>query len=449
MRRRLLWSTLAAVGLAVVLLGLPLMVAVRNLLADEAIAGTRLQAEQTAAIIESEASSPLRASLVMNAVAEGIQARVTLLDSAGRVIYDTGGTRPGALLDIDPEIIGAASVAVRSDADTVAVAVSAELQGSPVIVRVARPASALRSRIQRAWLAIGALALIALGAAAVLALWQGRRFAAPLEDLAGSARRLGEGDFSARAPRSGLPEADQVAGALDATAARLAAMLDRSRSFSADASHQLRTPLTALRLDLEALDGTAGDEEVRAALVRAAVAEADRLEATIEELLTLAESPRGNETVDLAVTAAERLAAWRSLARAEGRDVELHVEEAPPVSARPAAIGQALQVLLDNALEHGAGTITVTVRRLDVEGPRGSAWIRLCVADEGEGFDPAVLDAMPAPAGRETSSGRGLPLARSLVEAEGGRVVVEGAAPGGVVCLLLPVAQESAQPGAS
>ena len=443
MRRRLLWSTLAAVGLAVVLLGLPLMFAVRNLLVSEAVAGTRLQAEQTAVFFESQAGSPLFSAQLIDDVAASIGARVTLLDGEGRVIYDSGGAQAGALLGIDRDVVSVGSYASRVTSDTVAVAVRADLEGSPVIVRVARNAAALSERIRQAWLAIGALGITALSAAALLALWQGRRFAAPLEDLAGSARRLGEGDFSARAPRSGLPEADQVAGALDATAARLAGMLERSRSFSADASHQLRTPLTALRLDLEAVEAVADEPAVRAELLAAAMAETDRLETTIDELLTLAEAPRGDEFVDLATTAEQRLDAWRSLARAQGRDVALDIQDVPPVRARPAAIGQALQVLLDNALEHGAGTVTVAVRRLAVEGPRGRPWVRLCVGDEGAGFDPAVMSAGHS---RPGGGGRGLPLARSLVEAEGGRLVVERGAQGVLVCLLLPLGVDKGRP---
>ena len=438
MRRRLLWSTLAAAGLAVLLLGFPLMFVVRNLLIGEAVARARLQAEQTAAFFESRAGSPLFSVGVIDDIAASIDARVTLLDGDGRIIHDTAGARPGALFDIDPDVVGPRSFVSRVDSRTVAVAVRTELNGAPVIVRVARSAAELSDLVWRAWLAIATLALIALTAAAMLALLQGRRLAAPLESLASSARRLGDGDFSARAPRSGLPEADEVAGALDVTAARLAGMLERSRSFSADASHQLRTPLTALRLDLEAIEAVMDQPEPRAELLRAAIAETERLETTIDELLTLAQAPRGDELVDLAVTVTERLDAWRSLARAQGRGVTLEIEDVPPVKARPAAIGQALQVLLDNALEHGAGTVTVRVASLTMEGR--NPWVRLCVADEGDGFDPVVVEAGRS---RGDGTGRGLPLARSLVEAEGGRLVVERGSPGTLVCLLVPVGAES------
>src|SRR5690606_23001431 len=124
-----------------------------------------------------------------------------------------------------------------------------------------------------------------------------------------------------------------------------------------------------------------------------------------------------------ATLAEERLDAWTALARAEGRQVRLEADPVPLVRARSAAVGQCLQVLLDNALEHGEGTITVRVSSMSppTGGERG--WVRLCVSDEGPGF---ADDSEP---------GRGLRLARSLIQAEGGRIKIERPA---TVCLLLP-----------
>jgi signal transduction histidine kinase len=167
-------------------------------------------------------------------------------------------------------------------------------------------------------------------------------------------------------------------------------------------------------------------------LVDAAMAETDRLEATIDELMDLAEAPRTSEQVDLAHLAATRLDAWQSLARAEGRRVVFAGGPVAPVQARAAAIGQSLQVLLDNALRHGDGTITVSV-----DGVPGG--VRLCVADEGPGF-PA-RQGLPQP---EQQRGRGLALARSLVEAEGGRLQIGQPRHGAIVCLMLPAASTGA-----
>ena len=265
------------------------------------------------------------------------------------------------------------------------------------------------------------MAVTALGLAGLVGLMLARRLAEPLESLAVAAAQLGEGDFSARAPRSGIPESDQVATALDITADRLGTLVERSRSFGADASHQLRTPLTALRLDLEALELAGADT----ALLEAAFTEADRLEATIEELLTLADVPMGDEHLDLAEMVDDRIDLWRSVAQAQERDVRVESADVPAVRARAAAIGQCLQVLLDNALVHGQGTITIRIATAVRPPMAGRDWVRLCVSDEGQGFD------------EDDAPGRGLRLAKSLIQAEGGRIRVERDA---TVCLLLPAA---------
>jgi signal transduction histidine kinase len=428
MRRRLLASTLAAVGVAVFLLGLPLSVAVKSLLQADALDRLQRDAETTLSILAREGGTPLAAAPVLEFISTQTGTEYTILDAAGRVLADTGGLPVGQTLETADvgHAVRNGSPGRMARGNTISVTVPATLGGLPLLLRASEPAQEFVAQVRRAWIAIGSLGLTALGAGALLAMYQGQQIASPLEDLADAARRLGEGDFSVQAPRSGLPEADDVAAALDTTAMRLGAMLERSRSFSADASHQLRTPLTALRLDIEALEATGADAE----LVAAAMAETDRLEATIDELLTLTEPREDATLVDLGQLAADRLEAWQALARAQGRDVVLDAGPVAGVRARAAALGQTLQVLLDNALEHGDGTITITVRH--VPGPG----VRLCVADEGPGFPPGDL---PQSADREGSRrGRGLPLARSLIEAEGGRLMVERPPRGALVCLLMP-----------
>ena len=428
MRRRLLVSTLAAAGLALILLGLPLSVAVRTVLTRGAFDVLQSEAEQVQVVLDRNARTTATAAAILQDLTERSGHRFTLLDRSGIVVADTGTQpAPPGSRAMSPDLEAALSssgVGYHRAEQTLAVSLPVAVGDARLILRVAAPATALDRQIRQAWLAIGGLAVTALGGAALVGVSQSRRIAAPLEALAESAQALGDGDFSARAPRSGIPETDDVAAALDRTADRLGSMVARSRSFGADASHQLRTPLTALRLDIEALAAAGADAE----LVEAAIAETDRLEATIDELLVLAEAPRTSELVDLAHLAATRLDAWQSLARAEGRRVVFAGGPVTPVQARAAALGQCLQVLLDNALLHGGGTITVSVD--DVAGG-----VRLCVADEGSGFPPRTGPPQPGSRG-----GRGLALARSLVEAEGGRLQIGQPAHGALVCLLLPAA---------
>jgi len=433
----------------VILLGAPLAVAFEMLVTRRALDALQQQANGIQAVLNQQ-DNPSARSAVLLRMADNTDVRLILLDAdAGNeaLLTDTRQGDPLPGFDDDVETANRTGDIGRAYQDgTLAVSIPVRAGGVRQILRALQDDRALRGEIHSAWRSIATLGILALGVATLAALWQGRRLARPLEALAASARRLGDGDFSARAPRSGLPEPDDVASALDTTATRLAAMLERSRSFSADASHQLRTPLTALRLDLEALAAAGADP----ALVAAAVAEADRLEETITELLTLAETPGGGEQLDLAALVADRVDAWRALARAGGRDVELSIPAVPPVRARAAALGQSLQVLLDNALDHGTGMITVSVRQV-------AGGVRLCVADEGPGIPPEreadLFDRVPVPAavmgaepGTFPHAGRGLPLARSLVEAEGGRILLERARPGAVLCLLLPLAPGGGAP---
>lgn len=422
MRQRLLLATVGTVAVGVLLLGLPLAVAIEGVLTDQALDSLQRQAEQVQVLINADRMTPRQVGEQLNNLAEESDVRFFLLERRGplRIVIDTreGPTVPDGLRqDMDRAADGEVG---RAHASGV-LAVSVPLRTGDVdqILRAVVSDTELQNELNGAWLAIAGLCVTALGLAGLVGIMLARRLAEPLESLATAASQLGEGDFTTRAPRSGIPESDQVATALDMTADRLGTMVERNKSFGADASHQLRTPLTALRLDLEALEASGADDS----LLNAAFAEADRLEATIDELLALADAPIGDEHLQLTTLVESRLASWRALAQAENRDVVVRADPVPLVRARAAAIGQCLQVLLDNALEHGEGTITISVSSIPPTAAVNRGWVRLCVSDEGPGFDE---DAEP---------GRGLRLAKSLIQADGGRIRIERDA---TVCLLLP-----------
>jgi signal transduction histidine kinase len=302
------------------------------------------------------------------------------------------------------------------------------------IVRGSTLQTEASTRTAVTWLAMVALAALTIGATWLLARRMAAGLARPLEELAGTAHRLGDGDFTVTTGHSGIPEIDEVGATLTATAHRISDMLARERAFSAHASHQLRTPLAGLRLQLEtALDSPAATRESIANSVAGAISTTDRLEQTIDDLLSLArDNSKAIQLADLADLLDEIDTTWHALLAAHGRALRIsHPPGADPY-ASPAAIRQILNVLIDNAVTHGRGTVALATR--DAGGV-----LAIDVHDEGPGIDPerdvfAAAGEQPSHRGR----GIGLPLARSLAEAEGGRLVLSRPCPP-TFTLLLPI----------
>jgi signal transduction histidine kinase len=311
--------------------------------------------------------------------------------------------------DLNGELIVA--VPVTHDADVIGA------------VRAASPVMAVYRQVALVWLGMLGLGGLAIGMVWLVARRQARRLARPLEELSEAARRLGQGDFSVRTTPAAIPEIDSVGSALNSTAGRLDDMLARERSFSADASHQLRTPLTGLRLRLEAAL-THPDQDLRHAITDG-IAAADRLEQTIEELLALARDTRSSNTtpLDLPVLLDEIEAGWHDRLAAQDRALHVAVDPLAPVSlASTAAVRQVLTVLLDNAATHGSGTVSVAVRN-------AADALAIDVSDEGTGITAAEPELFTRRSRLADGHGIGLALARSLAEAEGGRLRLTRPAP--------------------
>ncbi len=311
--------------------------------------------------------------------------------------------------DIDGDLVVA--VPVTHDSDVIGA------------VRAASPLRAVYRMVGLVWLAMFGLGGLAIGTVWLVARRQARRLAGPLEELSDAARRLGQGDFSVRTTPAAIPEIDSVGSALNSTAGRLDDMLARERSFSADASHQLRTPLTGLRLRLEAALAHPG-QDLRQAITDG-ISAADRLEQTIEELLALARDTRSSSTTPLDLTGLldEIAAGWHDRLAAQDRTLQVAVDPHAPVSlASTAAVRQVLTVLLDNAATHGSGTVSVAVRN-------AADALAIDVSDEGSGITAAEPDLFTRRSQLADGHGIGLALARSLAEAEGGRLRLTRPAP--------------------
>ncbi|HEX5349876.1 MAG TPA: HAMP domain-containing sensor histidine kinase [Pseudonocardiaceae bacterium] len=290
-------------------------------------------------------------------------------------------------------------------------------------VRAASSVMAVYRQVALVWLGMLGLGGLAIGMVWLVARRQARRLARPLEELSEAARRLGQGDFSVRTTPAAIPEIDSVGSALNSTAGRLDAMLARERSFSADASHQLRTPLTGLRLRLEAALEHPG-QDLRHAITDG-IAAADRLEQTIEELLALARDTRSSNAtpLDLPVLLDEIEAGWHDRLAAQDRALHVAVDPLAPVSlASTAAVRQVLTVLLDNAATHGSGTVSVAVRN-------AADALAIDVSDEGTGITAPEPELFTRRSRLADGHGIGLALARSLAEAEGGRLRLTRPAP--------------------
>ncbi|MEM9041583.1 MAG: HAMP domain-containing sensor histidine kinase [Actinomycetota bacterium] len=259
---------------------------------------------------------------------------------------------------------------------------------------------------------IAVISCFALVAAALLAAVQARTLARPLERLARLAGRVGDGDFSTPTPSTGIDEVDDIARALRLSANRVDRMLESERSFTADATHQLRTGLTGLAIRLELLerhpDRAVADE------ARSILEQTHELNTTLDELLAVARTGSTGErsTLDLLEIVDAHVDDWRTRFEARRRQLVVTTDPTVPVVATPGLLGQIINVLLDNALRHGGGTVSI-----DVQGAT------ITVADEGPGIpDSAVRRLFERPTDPHAPHGRGLALARRLAESDGGRL---------------------------
>ncbi len=428
LRRRIAAGILAVTSLTVLLFALPLAVAIHRLYQGEQLARLQRDATRVVALVP---DNPISSA-----------SRVQLPDSAGTDvligIYTPGGTRAGGGGPADSAIAassqdGRVHQGTEHGQLTVAVPVPSDRR-VVAVVRAAVPVSVVRGRSERGWVAMSALGLLVLAVAALLARRQAGRISAPLERLTVAARALGDGDFIIAPERSGIHEADAASAALRDTAARLGELLDRERAFSADASHQLRTPLTGLLLGLESALAE-HDADLRAAASNA-IDRGRQLQETIDHLLSLRRDTRTRfGSVDVAAELSAASDRWQRMFSTQQRRIAVTVPAVlPPARTSPAALRQILDVLVDNALQHGAGAVTLAAADL------GDA-VALEVIDDGEGLhgdaEAAFTRRSPAAGGH----GIGLALARSLAEAEGGRLLIRHPGPKPVFALILPAAE--------
>ncbi len=262
---------------------------------------------------------------------------------------------------------------------------------------------------------------VAVGVAIPVARLVAWRAARPVEELAEAAGRLGTGDPRPVGRRYGVTEIDQVADGLDSAARRVTHLLTADRELAIDVSHQLRTPLTALSMRLEEMIASADDPEVVREEGTAALAQAERLADVVSQLLSPARRVGAASVTlhDVDKVVAQQMTEWEPAFRRAGRKMVLTGDAGLAAYFTPGGLAQVIATLLDNALMHGGGT--VTIRR-----SQSARSVVIEVADEGGGVPADLVSRIfeRSVSGRPEGTGLGLALARTMAAADGGRIVL-------------------------
>ncbi len=413
MRRRIIGVIIGVTFLAVGVLTVPLAIITSVRSRDDAIRELERVAERVATDVTA-ASMNEGDQIELPQVEDSVTVGVYLLDGtlvAGRGPEPPGGHVTDTGLLTRNDTIGSDLVVARP--------VVAD-ETARAVIRVAEPLSETEGRIRRE---IGLLLLFDVAAVAVAAgagWFLAARLVEPLEEIRDDAVRLGSGDFAITERTSGVAELDATSEALAETAQRLDSTLRREREFTANTSHQLRTPLTALRLSIE---GELLSPRPDASLaLRESLQEIDRLDSTIATLLEVARRRTGHRTpLDPQEWIQDLHQRWIGPLTDAGRAVRFTASDSVPVQVSREVLDEIGNVLIDNALHHGRGTVTAVVAG-------GSGSLTLTVSDQGDlGRDPSELFVRHDPAASGT--GVGLALARSLAEGEGGRLVITSTSP--------------------
>lgn len=263
---------------------------------------------------------------------------------------------------------------------------------------------------------------LALGVAAWVADRRASRVAHFLTTLSERAERLAPGDPRPVPLNSGIDEVDRLDAALARGAQQGAKRLASERDFAADASHQLRTPLTALLMRLEEI-ATTDDLGVVGEEATIAIGQVERLSRVVDDLMSRTRSGvETNPTVSLDSVLASLQREWQPAFAGARRSIHVSGERGLQVRATPVALAQILTTLLENSLAHGSGTVEVAARR---SGPS----VVIEVSDRGPGVPAAIAPRVFERSVSSSGSGLGLTLARDLAEAAGGRLELARAAP--------------------
>ena len=429
MTRRLVLAMTIVAGLVAIALAIPLAISASSDVRDDLIARLEVQTLGAASLLSSQPPASWPGSVVEAAAASG--ARVVVVDANRRLVADSDATDVDRSFD-RPEINQALAGELFSDVRTsttlgtdLRFVAAPIVQGEQVVaaVRFTLPEDEVRQEMQRTvlWLAVFVIAVMI--AAGLIAWLIARSIARPLESLATVANDLSD-DPSLRANESDGPvEVRAVARAMNRTADRLIGLLRRQQRVAADASHHLRTPLTGVRLRLEAIEDTTDQDAVRAQAA-AATAEVDRLTRRIEQVLQLARTDAGaapTEIVDASALVRDRVEAAAPLALDRDLIVDADIAAGAMVRSTPGTVARVVDELLGNAMAYATHRVRVTVSASAGE-------VILRVEDDGLGVPGAELESIFERFQRgsgsiDGGSGLGLALVRESARASGGDAI--------------------------
>lgn len=397
MRQRVLQATIITVLLAVLLLGIPLgyswLGLTRQNLASQA--NTILDEVRVDTEVRLKDGGELDDELLQRRVDEQADLHISII-----VVYDGQTYSAG-----EPPREGGLNRRTNG------------AMGQAITVHV--PESDVRAHTASAWVLIIVAGLSALSIGVSVALWQAQRISMPLARLSRRAEAMGAGRSRGPWQPSGIAEIDEVAEQLASSGAQLNERLEAESRLASDASHQLRTPLTALSMRLDEILATSSEEWVRDE-ARISLEQIDRLTEVVHDLIN---APRSSQrrtpgVVELRTILTQQSEEWSPAYRRAGRELHIQVPRSAAVWGSTGPLTQVIATLIENALVHGGGRTSVKVRRNE-----HSTVVE--VADEGGGIDPELGQRVfeRSVSGPQSSgTGVGLALARTLVEDDGGRL---------------------------
>jgi signal transduction histidine kinase len=416
LRRRLALLSLATTALVVIALVVPLGLLVRRQASDRARDGAEGAAQSLAAL--------MGVALSFDASAQSIESAIGPLRSGEIVVFSDGTTigesRPGQGSLVASAMDNQASITSVVDGGW-EMALSVIGREGSAVVDVFVSDEELFQGVAEAWVLLGALGVVLIGAAVLVADRLGASLVTPIRDLATAAHRMGEGDLDVRVEPEDPEEVREVGEAFNHLAERLSQLLIDEREAVADLSHRLRTPLTSMRLQAEKIT----DPQERVDVL----GHVDRLEKAIDQLILAVRAGRdsGVGVCVLDDVVAGRAAFWKVLADEQGRQLTVASEAAGiELGMATESVEAVVDTLIGNVFTHTEPGTAFAVRT----GETGHRpWLE--VSDDGPGFpDPAVVGRGVSGRG---STGLGLDIARRTAEMSGGELQVSSGPSGGSV----------------